>query len=100
MPKSSFNREQIKKYAPFAIAFLVALTVLIYYIFSGQGSSDVSIRNLQNSDPKVESVQITDESAGQKNASIKCKDGSTYDIYYPPGETNFAAVAASKCPQD
>jgi hypothetical protein len=97
---SLFNRSQIKEYAPFAAAFLIALIVLIYYIFSGQGSSNVSIRNLQNSDPKVESVKIQDEAAGQKNASIKCKDGSTYDIYYPPGETNFAAVAASKCPQD
>lgn len=100
MPKSSFNREQIKKYAPFAVAFLAALIVLIYYITSGQGSANVSTRTLQNSDPKVESVQIQDEPAGTKNASIKCKDGSTYDIYYPPGETNYAAVAASKCPQD
>jgi len=97
---SSFNRAQIKQYAPFAIAFLVALIVLIYYIFSGQGSANVSIRTLQNNDPKVESVQITDQPAGTKNASIKCKDGSTYDVYYPPGETNFDAVSASKCPQD
>lgn len=82
------------------VALLIATIALIYYIVSGQGSFNVSTRNLQNSDPKVESVQITDESSGQKNAAVKCKDGTSYDIYYPPGETNYDAVSASKCPQD
>jgi len=93
------SKQKIYNLVPF-IALFIALAVLAYYFFSGQGAANISTRQLQNSDPKVESVQIQDQSAGTKNASIKCKDGSTYDIYYPPGETNFDAVASSKCPQD
>ena len=94
------NHPQFRKYGPFAVASIISIGALIYFIISGQGSANVNTRTLQKSDPKVESVQIQDQTAGQKNASIKCKDGSTYEIYFPAGTTDFSSVASSKCPQD
>lgn len=94
------SKEKFLKYLPLFIAVDIAIIVLIIYIVSGQGNLNTTTRNLQNNDPKVESVEVRDGQKGEKNASIKCKDGSTYEIYYPPGETNYDAIGASKCPQD
>jgi hypothetical protein len=86
------------KYFPVTIAIIVALLATIYYVVSGQGSMDKGTRALQNS-PAVEQVKIEQTDAGQTTAKVKCKDGSEYDVYYPPGSTNYDSLANNNCEQ-
>jgi len=89
---------KIKKYFPFIVAVAVGLIAVMYYVASGRSSQDQNIRALQNS-PSVQNVEFTTESEGQKTANIQCKNGQSYEIYYPPGSTNYDALANSKCEQ-
>lgn len=90
------NLSQFKKYLPFSIAIVIALLAVSIYIYSGQGSLDQNTRKLQQN-PQVENIQLKQNDLGQKNAQIDCKDGSSYDVYIPPGSTSYDALAASKC---
>jgi hypothetical protein len=81
------------------VAVLVALAAVAWYLFSGRSNLDLKTRELQNSDPSVEQISVKEETQGQKTMEVKCKDGTDYDVYYPPGETNYDALAASKCQQ-
>lgn len=78
-------------------ALILGLLAVIYYLLSGRGSFDQNFRDLQNSDAKVQAVSSTEGQNGEKEVEIKCKDGSSYDIYYPPGEKDYSSVAAGKC---
>lgn len=80
-----------------AFAVLIALIAAAYYFFSGHSNLDQNSRALTSSDSAVENISEQGGPDGQKTLEIKCKDGSSYDIYYPPGETNYDALAASKC---
>ncbi len=79
------------------IAALAGLLVVGYYIWSGQAGLQKSSRDLQNSDKNIEQITVKEQQEGQKDVEVKCKDGSSYDIYYPPGETNYDSLAAGKC---
>jgi len=79
------------------VAVILAAAAVIFYLLSGQSSLDANTRALKNSDQNVAQVSINNESQGQKNIEVKCQDGSSYDVYIPPGQTNYDALAASKC---
>lgn len=79
------------------IATVVALLALAWYVLSGRSGLELKSRELKNADKNVEQINVKEEAQGQKTMEVKCKDGSSYDVYYPPGETNYDALAASKC---
>lgn len=81
-------------------ALIVALIVVILYYLSGQKSYDQNTRDLKNSDPKVQEITTTEGQIGEKDMQVKCKDGSSYDVYYPPGEKDYSSLSASKCQDD
>lgn len=79
------------------IAILAGLAGVVFYIISGQGSFELQKRQLQNTDSAVEDIKVETQPEGGKDITVNCEDGTSYDIYLPPGETNYDAVAASKC---
>lgn len=79
------------------IAILVGLAGVALYYFSGQGSYEQQKRVLQNADPTVREIVVEDRPEGQKTIEVKCQDGTSYEIYLPPGETSYDALSASKC---
>ncbi len=83
----------------FLIAAILGLLALIFYLFSGRGSLDQNTRELRNSDPQVQDIISQDGPNGEKDFQVKCQDGSSYDVYYPPGENDYASLSASKCQQ-
>ena len=87
------NKERIFFY----IAAAVAVIALLIYIFLGRPDLERGKRELINNNPSVQSVSVSNEAEGQSIITVECTDGSTYEIYYPPGETNFEALRASKC---
>lgn len=94
----SFNWKQLtKEQQVFLIALIVAAIATIYYFMSGRGSYDQNIRELQSSDPQVQTITEKTGPEGQKDLEVKCEDGSSYEIYYPPGEGNYDSLSASKC---
>lgn len=97
---SSFYRKYIKKeYLVFIFALLLGLAALMFYIFSGQRSYDTNIRELKNSSPEIGEVTAIQEIDGDKTLQVKCRDGSSYDVYYPQGEQDYSSLSASKCQQ-
>jgi hypothetical protein len=81
------------------LAVLIALIAAAVYVFSGQSSLDLNTRELKNSDKNIEQVSVKQEDLGQKTLEVKCQDGSSYEVYLPPGETSYDALSASKCQQ-
>lgn len=79
------------------IALAIGLAAVLYYLLSGQGGYDQNFRDLKNSDPAVQNVSTTQGPNGEKNMQVKCQDGSSYDVYYPPGEKDYSSLSASKC---
>jgi cell division protein FtsL len=79
------------------LALLIASIITVVYLVSGQKSYDQNSRELKNSDPEVKEVKEKSNSNGEKLLEVKCQDGSSYDIYYPPGEGNYDSLSASKC---
>lgn len=90
---STLKRDQIA----LIIGLVVGLIAVIYYLAIGQGSYDKNSRELKNSDPQVQEVSSIDGQNGEKELQVKCKDGSSYDVYYPPGEKDYSSLASSKC---
>lgn len=96
----SFNIKNFsKEHKIFFLAISIATIITIIYLFSGQKSYDQNFRELKNSDLQVVNVKEKSGSSGQKELEINCRDGSSYDIYYPPGEGNYDSLSASKCQQ-
>jgi cell division protein FtsL len=94
----SFNLKQLTKEQKILLAaLLIAAVATIYYFVSGQKSYDQNVRELQSSDPQVEVITEKTGPEGQKDLEVKCQDGSSYEIYYPPGEGNYDSLSASKC---
>lgn len=81
----------------FILALLIATIITVFYLLSGQKSYDQNFRELKNSDPQVKEVSEKSSSNGEKELEVKCQDGSSYDVYYPPGENNYDSLSASKC---
>ena len=79
------------------VAVLTGIIAVAIFYFSGQGDFELQKRQLENADSSVEKIYLETKEQGQKELQIKCKDGTSYDIYLPPGETNYDALAASKC---
>ncbi|MCC7432997.1 hypothetical protein IT412_05755 [Candidatus Peregrinibacteria bacterium] len=78
------------------LATIIGLIAASIYYFSGKSSLDNSTRQL-TTDQSVEKVDIKESGNGQKTAEIKCQNGESYEVYYPPGETDYRSIAASKC---
>ena len=81
----------------FILALLIATIITVVYLVSGRKSYDQNFRELKNSDPQVKEVSEKSSSNGEKELEVKCQDGSSYDVYYPPGENNYDSLSASKC---
>lgn len=79
------------------LAILLGIVAITLYIYSGRSSLDQNTRVLQNSDEKVESVNEFVSDTGEKTLLVECRDGSSYEVYYPAGETDYDAIAAGKC---
>lgn len=80
------------------LALSVALVILIIYLNSGRANFDQNLKSIQSS-PEVNQVKVNQSSQGQTLATIECQDGTKYEVYLPPNETDFAAFKASKCGQ-
>jgi|GEM_PF-5328237 len=95
-----FNLKKLSKDQKiFILALLLATVITVVYLVSGQKSFDQNSRELKNSDPAVKEVKEKASSNGQKEFEVKCQDGSSYDVYYPPGEGDYDSLSASKCQQ-
>jgi hypothetical protein len=81
----------------FLLAVTAALIALALYILFGRPDLEQGRRELENSDPSIESVKFDNQVEGQTTVTVNCDDGRSYQIYYPPGETDFEALRASKC---
>ena len=92
------NSLQIKKFLPIIIILVIALALLVYHVISGRMSLDQSTEFLRH-DSSISDVQVKPAPEGQKTVSIKCQDGSTYQVYFPPGTTDYEALVNSKCQQ-
>lgn len=86
-----------KKHQLILIATIVGLIAASIYYFSGKSGLENSTRQLTSTDQSVEKVEIKEAAGGQKTAEIKCQNGESYEVYYPPGETDYRSIAASKC---
>ena len=93
MNLKSLNRRHV-----IIVAIVAAVIGIIIYTFSGRANFDQNKHALQNSQ-QVGDVTLNTDAAGQTTATVNCDDGSSYDIYYPPGETDYSSVAANKCRQ-
>lgn len=88
---------KIIKHSTKILAILLGIVAVAVYIYTGRSSLDQNTRELQSSDKKVESVNESVSETGDKTLLVECRDGSSYEVYYPPGETDYEAVAAGKC---
>lgn len=88
--------KNLKNKLPILVAIFIAIIVVIFYIMSGKGSQDLNTRLLQ-SNSKVENVETKSTNKGDQTTVVKCKNGSSYGVYYPPGSTNFTANGNVKC---
>lgn len=93
MNLKSLNRRQV-----IIIAIIFAVIGVVIYTFSGRANFDQNKHALQDYQ-QIGDVTLNTDSAGQTNVTINCEDGSSYDIYYPPGETDYSSVGANKCHQ-
>lgn len=76
---------------------LAALLALSFYLYFGRPALWQGKRELENSSLDVRSVQVEDQPQGSSTVTVYCEDGSSYEIYFPAGETNYEAVRAAKC---
>ncbi len=79
------------------IAILFGLIITIIYSYSTKKNLDDNYMSLKQFNNEIKSVDIQEESTGDKTIEVKCKDGSSYQIYYPEGEENHQSLSASKC---
>ncbi len=86
------HKDELKKYLPLFIALGIALIAAIYYFGSGHSSLDNNIRDLEKSST-VENVQTKDDNT----IIVNCKNGESYEIYYPPGQTSYDNLVYDKC---
>ena len=80
-----------------AAALIIAVIVTIWYLLSGQGTLDQNLVQLQSPNSNVQNVQVEDQPQGAKQITINCADGSSYDVYLPPGEKDSSAVKNNLC---
>ena len=88
--------QKIKQLLPVIIAISIAVIVTAIYILSGKGNQDLNTRILE-ANQKVEKVETTTGNNGDKTTNVKCTNGSSYGVYYPPDSTDFSANAKVKC---
>ncbi len=93
MNLKSLHRRQV-----IIIAMILAFIGVVIYTFSGRANFDQNKHILQDSQ-QIGDVTLNTDSNGQTTATVNCDDGSSYDIYYPPGETDYSSVGANKCHQ-
>jgi coenzyme F420-reducing hydrogenase beta subunit len=91
------SHKYFKKNRIVILAVIIGVLVVVFYLFSGQSGLDANSRELQNSDEKVEGINVVSSETGEKTLEVECKDGSSYEVYYPPGETEYDGIASSKC---
>ncbi len=91
-----FNRIDLKTKI-FLIAVIVAIIVTIWYLLSGQGTLDKNLVQLQSPDSHIQNISIENKPQGAKQITIQCDNGSSYDIYLPPGEQDSSAVKNNLC---
>lgn len=91
-----FNRLNLKTRI-FLIASIIAVIVTVWYLLSGQGTLDQNLVKLQGPDSQIQNISIKNKPQGAKQITIQCDNGSSYDIYLPPGERNFSAVKNNLC---
>lgn len=80
------------------IAIVLAVIGVLIYTLSGRANFDQNKHALQDSQ-QIGDVTLNTDATGQTTATVNCDDGSSYDIYYPPGETDYSSVASNKCHQ-
>lgn len=90
---TSLTREQ----KIFLLAVVLAGLGVIYYLLSGRQSLNENLRQLKKSDSRVERVSESTSSTGGRDITVTCRDGSSYQVYYPPGEGDYEVLADSKC---
>jgi cell division protein YceG involved in septum cleavage len=90
------NKQFFKKNLVIIIAIVVGLIAASIYYFSGQSSLQENTRELSVQE-SISTVEVKEGSSGQKTVQIKCKDGSDYEVYYPPGSTDYSSISSSKC---
>lgn len=86
-----------KEYKLLIIAILFGLIITIIYLFSTKKNFDDNYMILKQFNPEIKSINVQEELTGNKTIEVKCKDGSSYQIYYPDGEENYQSLSASKC---
>ncbi|MCC7197052.1 hypothetical protein IT413_02530 [Candidatus Peregrinibacteria bacterium] len=81
-----------KEQAPFFIALALGVVALLFYIFTGRGSYDTSVRELTKQ-PSIENIDASDT----QNIKITCKSGENYEITFKEGQQNYQDLIFNAC---
>jgi len=81
-----------KTWIPFFIAIAIGLTAMVYYVVSGRGSYDRSVRALTKGD-NIEKI----EAADPRRIEIKCKNGENYEITFSEDQGNYDDLIFNSC---
>ncbi len=90
MPKTKSSSRRI-----YLIAAIAAIIIAAIYIYTGQAKLDQNRQQLLHSE-EVTDVQTSNQD-GARLVTVTCDDGREYEIFYPPGSTDFETLKSSKC---
>lgn len=92
--------QNFHKWSPVLLAVALGIMVSGYYVFSGRGSYEHNVRQLQENQEKVDHVatdKLQSVSGSKNSLTIKCKNGESYEIVFKEGQTNFDDLVYDKC---
>ena len=80
------------KLFPLAVAIVIAVIALIYYILSGTASLNTETRELEKSG-EIQEINTT----GSDKVKVTCKNGRSYEILFTEGQQNYEELIFNAC---